>query len=164
MIPIPILIQFGQEVELRDHLCVATVSTHGIIEALEAVLGPISVLRRVTKDEGARIGLKPLEQKHVREEGRVADSVLESFCSKQLPVHKVHLVAIDALLLHRLQPALVSTANLVLVPLVEDGCNFAEVSVDLGSRLGLLKGDQVTLVVSEDPGEDWIRAQVVEAS
>lgn len=164
VVPVPVLIELRQEEELWNELSVATVGADSVIEALKAELGPIRIFGRIAEDEGTRIRLKPLQKEHVCEEGRVAYSILKSIRSKQLPVHEVHLVAFDSLILHRLQSTLVAILNLIFALLVENGGYFAKVSVDLIARFRLFKRVQVTFVVSEDPREDWVRTQVVEAS
>ena len=81
-----------------------------------------------------------------------------------LPVHKVLLIALDAMLLHRFQPTRVPRFDLFFALFVENRSDFAEVSVNPSFRLRLLKSYKIALVVVEYPGEDWILTEIIEAS
>ena len=68
MEPISVLVELRHEVILWNQLCIASFSANGVIEALQAVLGSISVFTVISKYESARIWLEPLEEKDVGQE------------------------------------------------------------------------------------------------
>ena len=161
---VPVLIELWQEVKFWDQLRVATIGADSVVKTLEAVLRPVCILGRIAKNEGASIGLKSLQKEHVCEEGRVADSILESIGTEKFVVHEVHFVPLDAMLFHCFHAALIAIINLLFVLFVENGSDFTEVSVDLAPWLCLFERVEVALVVSEDPWKDRIGTEVIEAS
>ena len=60
MEPISILVQFWHEVIFWNQLCIASFCANGVVEALQAVFGSISVFIVVSKYESARIWLESL--------------------------------------------------------------------------------------------------------
>ena len=80
------------------------------------------------------------------------------------PVHKVLLIAFNAMLLHRFQSARVPRFDFFFAFFIENGGDFAEVSVNLSSLLRLFKSYKITLIVVEYPWEDWVLAEIIEAT
>ena len=68
------------------------------------------------------------------------------------------------MLLHRFHSALIAIVDLLFVFLVEDGSDFAKVTVDLATRLCLLEREEVALIVGQHPGKDRIGTKIIEAS
>ena len=89
---------------------------------------------------------------------------MESLRSEQFPVHEHYFVHVDTALVDGLQATLVAIRYLFLVLLVENRGWLAKVPVDRPLLLSLLKGDQIALVVGENPWEDGVGAQVIETA
>ena len=81
-----------------------------------------------------------------------------------LPIHKVLLIAFNAMLFHRFLSARVPRFDFFFAFFIENSGDFAEVSVNLSSLLSLFKSYKITLVVVEYPREDRVLAEIVEAT